>query len=148
MSCTTLKSRERSGDLNVQQNNESQGSRCPSHVLHTSSTRPLCLLFCHISITKQHLVSFKCLSFLKKSNKTIARSSVKPSINWIPLLHLRSPPSSCVWWSISVFPLAAILQRCWPPPPSACSESSWRIPLGWCRSPLSAAVSCAQRKTD
>lgn len=43
-------------------------------VLHTSFTRPLCLLFCHISIIKRRLLSFK-------SNKAMVQSSVFLSFN-------------------------------------------------------------------
>lgn len=137
-SFTGLKSRERTNGFTVQQNNESQGSACPSNVLHTSSRALSAFSFCHISITKQHLLSLKC-----KDVECFRAPSVLPVILF---LHFWSPLSSSLWQNVSVFPLAAILQCCWSPPPSACNESSWRILLDWCRSPLSAVVSCAQWK--
>lgn len=112
-----------------------------ARVLHTSITRPLCLLFCHISFIKQHILSLKCFFSYRSQTKPWFRAP-SPLHHFKTLSSLRSSLSP----DVSVFPLAVILQCCWSLQPSGCSGSSWRIPLGSCRSLLSVMVSCERKE--
>lgn len=96
-SFTGLMSRERSDGITIQQNNESQGSTRPSHVLHTSFIRPLCLcVLSHVN-HKAALYIIYVDFFLKTLNKAIVQGSINPS------LYIISP-------SLKIFQLLFIMQ--------------------------------------